>query len=235
MTTPLKMCVTDWETLYSGLFAKFVLVCMLITPISNYETGKLHLNWNYRKTEDWILCHKHVAYSIWHSSVVRKSWVAYSLGMYLEAEWLKDSTYSRLKTSEILNLHFIAAPVWVACRSEEYFFVLLVGGSRERQEDISSWEKHSLKRVLLRNILLRIYGCHFCLFSIEVLMEFLSLSILENETLLKVAAVWERQFCRMDSTKALMFEMQKRVDVIPFPPSSQLEWYMSYFISGRVG
>lgn len=40
--------------------------------------------------------------------------------------------------------------------------------------------------------MLKIDGCHFCLFSVEVLMEFISSPILKKETLVKAVAVIER-------------------------------------------
>lgn len=54
--------------------------------------------------------------------------------------------------------------------------------------------------------MLKIDGCHFCLFSIEVLMEFISSPILKKQTLVKVVAVIGR-----DSPVGwtFVFELQK--------------------------
>lgn len=51
---------------------------------------------------------------------------------------MKGGAYSRLKTLEILLLLLIAPSLWVTHRSEEYFFVVIVGDSLEIKDNISS-------------------------------------------------------------------------------------------------
>lgn len=60
----------------------------------------------------------------------------------------------------------------------------------------------------MRDILLRIDVCHFCMFSVEVLIEFLSSPILKREDE-SGSSNWERQSHRMDRTGAFMFELQR--------------------------
>lgn len=145
ITTPLpRVFVTDCETIQDSWQSLSVSLCF------NHTSGvppwvKL---WKIRvppqqnlgekkslETEGWILCCQHVAYSAWHSSVRRKPWVAWSLGMSSEAEWLRGGTWSKLVMLEILHLHLTSAPC--GC-PEEYFWVLVVGGSLEQWEIIAS-------------------------------------------------------------------------------------------------
>lgn len=55
--------------------------------------------------------------------------------------------------------------------------------------------------------MLRIDVCHFCVLSVEVLIEFLSSPILKKED--ESSSNWKRQSHRMDSTGAFMFELQR--------------------------
>lgn len=76
----------------------------------------------------------------------------------------------------------------------------------------------------------------FCVLSVEVLIEFLSSSILKKKDE-SGSSNWEKQSRRMDSTGAFMFELQRiwaRWNLFfLIKPLRML--YVSQFISGRVG
>lgn len=149
------------------------------------------------KAEGWILCCQPVADTM--AQLCQKK----TLGS-LEPE--------NLVTLEILHWHPPQPPcVW------PWGTFLGVGGSLEQWEIVASWERHSwwkrlflfyLELVWMRNILLRIDVCHFCVLSVEVLIEFLSSPILKKEDE-SGSSNGERQPRSMGSIGAFILELQK--------------------------